>query len=144
MGESSGIRLREEERELDRGEWETQRENPSVRSSYTRLLFRATIGGRDWERSISESVCGQMWACNHIQLLFFILYIMLVTLNTRTVNLLYLCSIERKHWFCHVFIINNYLTTRCTCYLQQSALVLMEAVCLESIWKVKPISMSEQ
>lgn len=90
----------EKNKELDRGEWETQRENTSVRSSYTRLLcFRcragATIGGREWENIYLWECVGRYGHVTICCCYFFPLYIMLVTLKTCTVNLLYMQYLKK-------------------------------------------------
>lgn len=99
-----GAKQQEERRiKAPRGEWETQREN----TEHEIQLYKAGVSlmwcwshdrREESERiSIYDSVCGQMWSCTHMLLLFIHMYIMfaLMKMSNAFVNAVF-CFFKKK------------------------------------------------
>lgn len=99
-----GAKQQEERRiKAPRGEWETQREN----TEHEIQLYKAGVSlmwcwshdrREESERiSIYDSVCGQMWSCTHMLLLFIRMYIMfaLMKMSNAFVNAVF-CFFKKK------------------------------------------------
>lgn len=100
-----GAKQQEERRiKAPRGEWETQREN----TEHEIQLYKAGVSlmwcwshdrREESERiSIYDSVCGQMWSCTHMLLLFIRMYIMfaLMKMSNAFVNAVFCCFFLKK------------------------------------------------
>lgn len=100
-----GAKQQEERRiKAPRGEWETQREN----TEHEIQLYKAGVSlmwcwshdrREESERiSIYDSVCGQMWSCTHMLLLFIRMYIMfaLMKMSNAFVNAVFCCFFKKK------------------------------------------------
>lgn len=100
-----GAKQQEERRiKAPRGEWETQREN----TEHEIQLYKAGVSlmwcwshdrREESERiSIYDSVCGQMWSCTHMLLLFIRMYIMfaLMKMSNAFVNAVFCVFFKKK------------------------------------------------
>lgn len=100
-----GAKQQEERRiKAPRGEWETQREN----TEHEIQLYKAGVSlmwcwshdrREESERiSIYDSVCGQMWSCTHMLLLFICMYIMfaLMKMSNAFVNAVFCFFFKKK------------------------------------------------
>lgn len=101
-----GAKQQEERRiKAPRGEWETQREN----TEHEIQLYKAGVSlmwcwshdrREESERiSIYDSVCGQMWSCTHMLLLFICIYIMfaLMKMSNAFVNAVFCFFLKKRY-----------------------------------------------